>query len=91
LDQLALQHPELHPELNQLALQHPELHSELDQLSLQHPELHLDLGQVSFFYIHQVLSFSLASNFNNKVLIWGPLNWGLIGTFSSEKESMSFG
>jgi hypothetical protein len=66
LDQLALQHTELHRELNQLALQHLELHPQLDQLALQHPELHLDLGQVTFFYIHQVLSFSLASNFQQQ-------------------------
>jgi hypothetical protein len=85
LDQLALQHPELHLELNQLAL------PELDQLALQHPELHLDLGQVSFFYIHQSCLFIWPAIFNNKVLIWGPLNWGLIRTFSPEKESMPFG
>jgi hypothetical protein len=74
LDQLARQRPKLHPELDQLALQHPELHlelnqlalPELDQLALQHPEMHLDLGQVSFFYIHQVLSFYLANNFQQQ-------------------------
>jgi hypothetical protein len=66
LDQLALQHLEVHLQLDQLTLQHPELHPELDQLALQHPELHLDLGQFSFFYIHQVLSFSLASNFQQQ-------------------------
>jgi hypothetical protein len=68
LDQFALQHIELHPELDRLALQHPEIHPELDQLALQHPELHLDLGQFSFFYIPQVLSFWPAI-FNNKGLI----------------------
>jgi hypothetical protein len=90
LDQLALQHPELHSELNQLALQHLELHPELDQLALQHPELHLDLGQISFFFTKSCL-FLWPAIFNNKVLIWEALNWGLIGTFSPEKESMSFG
>jgi hypothetical protein len=29
-------------------------------------DVSLDLSQVSFFYIHQVLSFSLASNFQQQ-------------------------
>jgi hypothetical protein len=69
--------------LHQLALQHPELH----QLALQHPELHLDLGQFSFFYIHQVLYFSLASNFQQQGADLGALNWGLIITLSPKKAT----
>jgi hypothetical protein len=33
----------------------------------------------------------MASNFQQQGADPGPLNWGLIGTFSLEKESMSFG